>query len=75
MVAARADAPKRCRQPTGLLNHSDRGSHYVDEEDLDALRAAGIQRSRSRAGHCYDNAAVESFWRTLKTDTGLSSAK
>ena len=28
----------------------------------------------SRAGNCYDNAAMESFWSTLKTDTGLDTA-
>ena len=74
VLAALDDALKRRRPPTGLLHHSDRGSQYVDEEYLDALRAAGIERSMSRAGNCYDNAAMESFWITLKTDTGLDTA-
>ena len=74
VLAALEDALKRRRPPTGLLHHSDRGSQYVDEEYLDALRAAGIERSMSRAGNCYDNAAMESFWSTLKTDTGLDTA-
>ena len=74
VLAALDDALKRRRPPTGLLHHSDRGSQYVDEEYLDALRAAGIERSMSRAGNCYDNAAMESFWSTLKTDTGLDTA-
>ena len=39
-----------------------------------ALAAAGIERSMSRAGNCYDNAAMESFWSTLKTETGLDAA-
>jgi transposase InsO family protein len=60
----------RCPEP-GLLHHSDRGSQYVDADYLQALAATGIERSMSRAGNCYDNAAMESFWSTLKTETGL----
>ena len=74
VLAALEDALKRRHPPTGLVHHSDRGSQYVDAEYLDALRAAGIERSMSRAGNCYDNAAMESFWSTLKTDTGLDTA-
>jgi putative transposase len=74
VLAALDDALKRRRPPTGLLHHSDRGSQYVNEEYLDALRAAGIERSMSRTDNCYDNAAMESFWSTLKTDTGLDTA-
>ena len=74
VLAALAKALQQ-RQPTaGLLHHSDRGSQYVDEDYLRALHAAGIVRSMSRAGNCYDNAAMESFWSTLKTDTGLDEA-
>jgi transposase InsO family protein len=74
VLAALADALKRRRPPNGLLHHSDRGSQYVDEDYIKALAAAGIERSMSRAGNCYDNAAMESFWSTLKTDTGLDTA-
>jgi transposase InsO family protein len=74
VLAALTNALQR-RQPTaGLLHHSDRGSQYVDGDYIDALHAAGIERSMSRAGNCYDNAAMESFWSTLKTDTGLDEA-
>jgi len=59
------------RPPKGLLHHSDRGSQYVDEEYVGILQAYGIERSMSRAGNCYDNAAIESFWSTLKSDTDL----
>ena len=62
----------RHRQPVrGLLHHSDRGSQYVDHEYVGLLDAYGIERSMSRAGNCYDNAAMESFWSTFKSDTGL----
>lgn len=74
VLAALQDALSRRQPPQGLLHHSDRGSQYVDEGYVQALAAAGIERSMSRAGNCYDNAAMESFWSTLKTDTGLDTA-
>jgi len=62
----------RERRPSrGLLHHSDRGSQYVDDNYISLLEAYGINRSMSRAGNCYDNAFIESFWSTLKSDTGL----
>ena len=74
VLAALGDALKRRRPAEGLLHHSDRGSQYVDDDYIKALSAAGIERSMSRAGNCYDNAAMESFWSTLKTDTGLDES-
>ena len=71
VLAALHAALERRQPPKGLLHHSDRGSQYVDDDYVAALHAAGIERSMSRAGNCYDNAAMESFWSTLKTDTGL----
>lgn len=59
------------RPGDGLLHHSDRGSQYASEDYAAVLAAAGIERSMSRAGNCYDNAAMESFWSTLKTETEL----
>jgi putative transposase len=56
--------------PKGVLHHSDRGSQYVDKDYVDRLDAAGLIRSMSRSGFCFDNAAMESFWATLKSDTG-----
>ncbi len=50
----------------GLLHHSDRGSHYTSETYRALLRQAGIQVSMSRKGNCYDNAAMESFFGSLK---------
>jgi transposase InsO family protein len=62
----------RQRQPApGLLHHSDRGSQYAAREYTAALAAAGVVASMSRAGNCYDNATMESFWSSFKSDTDL----
>lgn len=74
VLAALTDALQRRRPSAGLLHHSDRGSQYVDRDYVHALAAAGITRSMSRARNCYDNAAMESFWSTLKTETGLEES-
>lgn len=70
-LAALQDALQRRQPPKGVLHHSDRGCQYVDADYVALLAAAGLERSMSRAGNCYDNAAMESFWSTFKSDTGL----
>jgi transposase InsO family protein len=57
----------------GLLHHSDRGTQYTSERYQALLRAYGFRCSMSRPGNCYDNAPVESFFRTLKTELGLQT--
>jgi len=55
------------RQPkAGLLVHSDRGCQYASAAFRAALAQAQATPSMSRKGNCYDNAAMESFWSTLK---------
>ena len=56
------------RPKTGLLHHSDRGSQYASDAYRDLLRRHGVIPSMSRAGNCYDNAKMESFWATMKTE-------
>lgn len=51
-----------------LIAHSDRGSQYASLSFADQLRLAGIIASMSRVGNCYDNAHVESFFHSLKTE-------
>lgn len=51
-----------------LLHHSDRGSQYTSEQCQRRMAAHGIQCSLSRAGNVWDNAAMESFFSTLKTE-------
>lgn len=57
------------RKPNaGLLHHSDRGVQYACGQYQQILAGQGIVCSMSRTGNCYDNAAMESFWSTLKTE-------
>jgi putative transposase len=51
-----------------LLHHSDQGCQYTSRAFSDFLQRHQIQPSMSRRGNCYDNAAMESFWATLKTE-------
>lgn len=53
---------------TELVAHSDRGSQYAAEAFKLKLEKHGITASMSRKGNCYDNAFVESFFRTLKVE-------
>jgi transposase InsO family protein len=56
------------RPAPGLLHHSDRGSQYASHDYQALLTRAHMVGSMSRKGNCYDNAAVESFFGTLKTE-------
>lgn len=59
----------RNRRPDpGLLHHSDRGIQYASKSFRLLLRTIGITPSMSRKANCYDNALVESFIATLKTE-------
>jgi len=51
-----------------LIHHSDRGSQYCALEYGKLLKKHGLVASMSRKGNCYDNAPVESFWGSLKTE-------
>lgn len=74
VLAALANARRHRKPPPGLRHHSDRGVQYACDQYRKALLAAGMVCSMSRKGNCYDNAAMESFWSTLKTETGLDQA-
>jgi transposase InsO family protein len=55
----------------GLVHHSDRGSQYASNDYTDLLKANGILFSMSRKGNPWDNAACESFMKTLKYEEVL----
>lgn len=62
------------RQPeAGLLHHSDQGRQYTSVAYQNRLANAHCQVSMSRTGNCYDNAAMESFFGTLKTECATQS--
>jgi len=57
------------RTPAGdLLHHSDRGVQYASDAYQHMLASRGVTVSMSGRGDCYDNAMMESFWATLKTE-------
>lgn len=58
----------RRRPGQGLLHHSDRGVQYASDDYTHLLLSQGMQMSMSGKGDCWDNAAMESFWATLKTE-------
>jgi len=58
----------RRRPPPGLIHHSDRGSQYASWEYQQTLKAHGVLASMSGKGNCYDNAAMESFFKTIKSE-------
>jgi putative transposase len=58
----------RRRPNEGLLHHSDRGVQYACDEYQKLLAENGMECSMSGKGDCWDNAVMESFWATLKTE-------
>ena len=60
-LAARRPAP-------GLVHHSDRGVQYASSAFRALLLSQKITPSMSGLAHCYDNAAMESFWSSLKNE-------
>ena len=69
LVEAAWQMARRGRQPApGLLHHSDQGSQYTSVAYQECLAATDAEVSMSRVGNCYDNAVMESFFATLKTE-------
>jgi putative transposase len=54
--------------PRGIIAHSDQGVQYASDLYQRTLHRHGLLPSMSRRGHCTDNAHMESFWATLKTE-------
>jgi transposase InsO family protein len=54
--------------PAGLMIHSDRGSQFASEAFRKRLKNHNLVQSMSRKGNCYDNAPMESFFKSYKTE-------
>lgn len=70
LTALRMALKRRSIQP-GLAHHSDRGSQYASNDYTGLLKVHGIEISMSRKGNPWDNAACESFMKTLKYEEVL----
>lgn len=56
------------KPPQGVIHHTDRGSQYCSSEYQMRLKRLGFKVSMSGKGNCFDNAAVETFFKTLKAE-------
>lgn len=58
----------RRNPPEGVIFHADRGSQYTGKDFVDFCKINNVRNSVGRTGICFDNAAAESFWATLKKE-------
>jgi putative transposase len=68
VIEALKQAYWRHKPAAGVIHHSDRGCQYASHEYQALLKQYGFRTSMSRKGNCYDNACMESFFHTLKTE-------
>ena len=61
-------AVRGCQATGGLLDHAGRGSQYAGDAYRQLLRRHGVTPSMSRPANCDDNARLESFWATMKSE-------
>ena len=67
-TALRRAVTLRGRDTTGVIFHADRGCQYTSSQLNDVADELGVRLSVGRTGVCWDNAQIESFWSTLKTE-------
>lgn len=68
VIRALQQARSSRRPGPGLMFHSDQGCQYTSERFVSDLKANGMVQSMSRKGNCWDNAVVERFFRSLKSE-------
>ena len=67
-TALRRAVVLRAALPEKVIFHADRGTQYTSQQLADACTDLPVLQSMGRIGVCWDNAAAESFWSTLKTE-------
>ena len=67
-LSALAMALGRAQPAPGLIHHSDRGSQYASQRYRETLQGHGLLASMSRKGNCWDNAVMERFFGSLKSE-------
>ena len=67
-TALRRAVTFRDADTSGVIFHADRGCQYTSTQLADAAQELGVLLSVGRTGVCWDNAQIESFWSTLKTE-------
>ena len=67
-TALRRAVSLRGRDITGVIFHADRGCQYTSAQLADVAIELGVRLSMGRTGVCWDNAQIESFWSTLKSE-------
>ena len=68
VIKALLQAVRKYNPRRGIILHSDRGSQYASNDYKSTAKKYGFIQSMSGKGNCYDNAVVESFFHTLKTE-------
>lgn len=68
VIDALTMALARREPPDGVIFHADRGSQYTSQAFVEFCKRNGVRNSAGRTGICFDNAAAESFWATLKKE-------
>jgi putative transposase len=63
------------KPPKGLLVHTDQGSQFVSDAYRKLLKTWDLKQSMSRRGNCWDNAVIESFFKTFKVETIYQHSK
>lgn len=58
----------RCKPGAGLIMHTDRGSQYASDAYCQLIKDYAMVQSMSRKANCWDNSAMESFFKTLKVE-------
>lgn len=67
-VVALSKALEKCPETKGVIIHSDRGSQYTSSAFTEFCRSRGVVKSMSKPGYPYDNAPMERFFNTLKSE-------